>query len=168
MTEPSSRVPFALTTETRNYRALHQSAWTPSGVCVVVGPNGAGKTTLLTLLEFLRNIYLRGAPSAIDQIGGVYGLRSWGARVDEPVVVALTVGDLRWELHLSVEGPSLSHRLQEKVMLGDQVILSAPHYRTGSFFVARSEQSPITNSAPLSGSWRTRITPRSWRRSFGL
>jgi predicted ATPase len=90
----------------------------------VVGPNGAGKTTLLTLLEFLRNIYLRGAPSAIDLIGGVYGLRSWGTPEDEPVVVALTVGDLRWELQLSVQGPSLSHRLQEHVTLGDEVILS--------------------------------------------
>jgi predicted ATPase len=124
MTEASSQPSMALTSETRNYRALRRSTWTPSGVCVVVGPNGAGKTTLLTLLEFLRNIYLRGAPSAIDQIGGVYGLRSWGTPDDEPVVVALTVGDLRWELQLSVQGPSLSHRLQEQVRLGDEVILS--------------------------------------------
>jgi predicted ATPase len=110
--------------ETSNYRALRQTCWMPEGVCVVVGPNGAGKTTLFTLFEFLRNAYLRGPSSAIDQIGGVYGLRSWGAPADEPVLVALTVGDLRWELRLSVQGPTLSHRLGERVTRGEEVILS--------------------------------------------
>ena len=90
----------------------------------MVGPNGAGKTTLFTLLEFLRNAYLRGAPSAIDHVGGVYGLRSWGAPDDEPVLVALTAGDLRWELLLTAQGPTLSHRLGEQVTLGENVILS--------------------------------------------
>ncbi len=124
MTQPSSHRSSAVTLETRNYRALRRTCWTPSGVCVVVGPNGAGKTTLLTLLEFLRNAYLYGAPSAIDRIGGVYGLRSWGAADDEPVLVALTAGDLRWELHLTAQGPTLSHRLAEQVTLGGDVILS--------------------------------------------
>ena len=88
MTQPSSHLPSAITLETRNFRALHRTCWTPSGVCVVVGPNGAGKTTLLSLLDFLRNAYRQGAASAIHQIGGVYGLRSWGARDDEPVLIA--------------------------------------------------------------------------------
>src|SRR5262245_53254792 len=122
MTQPSSHLLSAMTLETRNYRALRRTCWTPSGVCVVVGPNGAGKTTLFTLLEFLRNTYLRGAPSAIDQIGGVYGLRSWAAPDDEPVLVALTVGDLRWELHLTAQGPTLSHRLGEQVTRGGETI----------------------------------------------
>ena len=100
--------PSAITVETRNFRALRWTDWTPSGVCVVVGPNGAGKTTLFTLLEFLRNAYLRSAPSAIDQIGGVYGLRSWGVPEEEPVLVALTVGDMRWEMQLTAQGPTLS------------------------------------------------------------
>jgi predicted ATPase len=124
MTQPSSHRSSAMTFETRNYRALRRTCWKPSGVCVVVGPNGAGKTTLLILLEFLRNAYLRGAASAIDQIGGVYGLRSWAAPADEPVLVALTVGDLRWELQLTVQGPTLSHQLVERVTRGDEVILS--------------------------------------------
>ena len=71
-----------------------------------------------------RNAYLRGAPSAIDHVGGVYGLRSWGAPDDEPVLVALTAGDLRWELLLTAQGPTLSHRLGEQVTLGENVILS--------------------------------------------
>jgi predicted ATPase len=124
MTQPSSRRSLVLTLETWNYRALRRTRWTPSGVCVLVGPNGAGKTTLFTLLELLRNTYLRGAPSAIDQIGGVYGLRSWPAPEDEPVLVAMAVGDLRWELHLMAQGPTLSHRLGEQVTRGKEVILS--------------------------------------------
>ena len=113
----------AITVETRNFRALRFTNWTPSGVCVLVGPNGAGKTTLLTLLEFLRNAYLRSAPSAIDYIGGVYGLRSWGVPEGESVFVAFTVGNLRWELQLTAQGPTLSGRLAERVTRGDEVIL---------------------------------------------
>src|SRR5258708_7692058 len=114
MTTPGSP-PSAMTVETRNFRALRFTNWTPSGVCVLVGPNGSGKTTLLTLVEFLRNAYLRSAPSAIDHIGGVYGLRSWGVPEEEPVFVAVTVGDLRWELQLTAQGPTLSERLGEIV-----------------------------------------------------
>jgi predicted ATPase len=116
--------PSAIRVETRNFRALRWTDWTPSGVCVLVGPNGSGKTTLLTLLEFLRNAYLRSAPSAIDHIGGVYGLRSWGVPEEEPVLVAFTVGDLRWELQLTAQGPTLSERLGERVTRGDEVVLS--------------------------------------------
>jgi predicted ATPase len=116
--------PSAITVETRNFRALRWTNWAPSGVCVVVGPNGSGKTTLLTLLEFLRNAYLYGAPSAIDRIGGIYGLRSWGVPEEEPVLVALAVGDLRWEIQLTAQGPTLSERLGERVTRGDEIILS--------------------------------------------
>ena len=124
MTQPSSQRSSAMTLETRNYRALRRTCWTPSGVCVVVGPNGAGKTTLFTLLEFLRNAYLRGAPSAIDQMGGVYGLRSWGAPDDEPVLVALTVGDLRWELHLTAARSDSLASARRTSDAGGEVILS--------------------------------------------
>jgi|GEM_PF-1751922 len=124
MTVAIPATPFAITLEAKNFRALRNTNWTPSGVCVVVGPNGAGKTTLLILLEFLRNAYLRSAPSAIDHFGGVYQLRSWGVSGEEPVLVALTVGNLRWELQLTAHGPTLSDRLGERVTRGDEVILS--------------------------------------------
>jgi predicted ATPase len=117
-------MPLPLTLEAQNFRALRRTHWTPSGVCVVVGPNGAGKTTLLILLEFLRNAYIRSAPSAIDHFGGAYGLRSWDVPIEEPVFVALTVRDLRWELQLSAQGPTLSERLGERVTRGDEVVLS--------------------------------------------
>jgi predicted ATPase len=109
----------------------------------VVGPNGAGKTTLLTLLEFLRNAYLRSAPSAIDHIGGVYGLRSWEVPEEEPVLVALTVGDLRWELQLTAQGPTLSERLGERVTRGDEVVLSRA--ALSNLLVYRGDERPIAD-----------------------
>jgi predicted ATPase len=118
--------PMSLTLEAKNYMVLRQTHWAPSGVCVVVGPNGVGKTTLLRLFDFLRNAYLRGAPTAIDQIGGVYGLRSWGSAEDEPVVVAFTIGDLRWQLQLTAKGPTLSDRLGERATRGNEVVFSRP------------------------------------------
>jgi predicted ATPase len=130
----------AMTIETRNFRALRFTDWTPSGVCVLVGPNGAGKTTLLTLLEFLRNAYLRSAPSAIEHMGGVYGLRSWGVPEDESVLVALTFGDLRWELQLAAQGPTLSERLGEKVTRGDSVLLSRAPLSQRLFYKGNERQ----------------------------
>jgi predicted ATPase len=119
--------PMTITLEAQNFRALRRTNWAPSGVCVIVGPNGAGKTTLLTLLDFLHSAYLQGPYRAIDRIGGVYGLRSWAAPDDEAVVVAIKVGDLRWELQLTAQGPTLSERLGERVIrkmaLGDDVVL---------------------------------------------
>src|SRR6202030_3477841 len=49
---------------------------------------------------------------------------SWGAPDDEPVLVALTLDDLRWELQLTVQGPTLSNRLGEQVTRAEEVILS--------------------------------------------
>jgi predicted ATPase len=88
-----------------------------------VGPNGVGKTTLLTTLEFLRDAFLRGAGQALDAIGGVYGLRSWGAGQDEPVQLALSVGGLRWELGLTARGPTLADQLAERVTDQAQTLL---------------------------------------------
>ncbi len=118
-------VPFStLAIRTRNYRALRNADWSPSGVCALVGPNGSGKTTLLTLLEFMRNSYLRSAPSAIDQIGGVHGLRSWAASGSDDVVVSVTVNDLKWQLQLATQGPTLSSKLGESVSFGDELLLN--------------------------------------------
>jgi hypothetical protein len=78
----------------------------------------------LALLEFLRNAFLRSAPSALDHVGGAYGLRSWGAPEEEPVLLALTAGELRWELLLSVQGPTLAERLGERVTRGEETLLS--------------------------------------------
>ncbi len=118
--------PMQMVLEAQNYRALQHTRWNPTGVCALVGPNGSGKTTLLTLLEFLRNAYLRDAPSAMDQMGGVHGLRSWASSVDSPVSVGLTVGDMQWQLQLATQGPTLTSKLGESVTCGDEVALSRP------------------------------------------
>ena len=115
----------------------------PSRVCVVVGPNGAGKTTLLTLLEFLRNAYLRSA-SECDR---THRRRVWiafmGTPDVEPVVLAVTVGDLRWELQLTAQGPTLSDRLGERVTQGGEVILSRT--ALSQRLVYRGEERPIAD-----------------------
>ncbi|MEQ8791812.1 MAG: AAA family ATPase [Pirellulaceae bacterium] len=110
--------------EVQNFRALNRSQWAPSGVCVVVGPNGSGKTTLLGVLEFLRNAFLRGPAQALNEMGGAYGLRSWTAAKDDPVLLSFAVDDLRWELQLTVDGPTVSERLGECVTLGAESVLS--------------------------------------------
>jgi predicted ATPase len=113
-----------ITLETTNYRTLRRVHWSPSGVCVVVGANGAGKTTLLTLFEFLRNAFQRRASDALAALGGVWGLRSWGTSEEDPVRVALTAENLRWELQLLTRGPTLADELGEKVTQGSDVLLS--------------------------------------------
>ncbi len=131
---------MSITIETRNYRALRNTHWTPSGVCVLVGPNGAGKTTLLTLFEFFRNAYLRSASSAIENIGGVYGLRSWGAAEDEPILVAFSAAGLRWELQLTAHGPTLADQLGEKLTHGSEEVLSRPALAQHFFYKGERRQ----------------------------
>jgi len=115
-----------LSIETRNFRILRCSKWTPSGVCAVVGPTGSGKTTLFSVPHFLRNAYNRTVSNAAsyESFAGSWGLRSWGSTDDEPVVIGLEVGNLRWELQLITRGESLSDQTGEKVTRGEEVLLS--------------------------------------------
>ena len=53
--------------------------------------------------------------------------------------MALTVGDLRWELQLTVQGPTLSHRLGEQVTRGGEVILSRTALSNQVIFLGRYE-----------------------------
>lgn len=130
------------TIETRNFRVLRQTNWSPSGVCVVVGSNGAGKTTLLTVLEFLRNSYNRSASTAasFDSFGGGWGVRSWGSPEEEAVTVTLSVGDLRWELQLLVRGAAVADQLGERLTRGTETCLSRLPY--ADRIVYRGEERP--------------------------
>jgi predicted ATPase len=108
----------------RNYRVLRDVDWAPPlGVSVLVGPNGSGKTTLLTVLELLRNAYLKGVPAAINSQGGSWELRHWDAEPEAPVSVALGVDDLCWELQLGVRGASVDERAGERLSRGEDLIL---------------------------------------------
>ncbi len=51
----------------------------PTGMCVLVGPNGSGKSTLLRAWEFLVNYALRGLNYAVQESGGLAGLRHFDA-----------------------------------------------------------------------------------------
>ena len=119
---------MAIKLEARNYRGLRRMEWSPSGVCVLAGPNGSGKTTALSLFEFLRYAYQRNLLTAVDYSGGMWGLRNFQAPPDEPVVLALTVGDLRWELTLAVRRGNLDPNPGERITAGEEVLLDRPMF----------------------------------------
>jgi predicted ATPase len=112
-----------ITLKARNFRGLRQLSWTPSGVCVLVGPNGSGKTTALSLFEFLHHAFHRGLLAAVDLSGGMWGLRHLQAPPDEPLSLALAIGDLRWELTLSVRRVSLDPHPGERITRGENLLL---------------------------------------------
>jgi predicted ATPase len=137
---------MAITIEAKNYRCLRETKWSPSGVCALVGPNGSGKTTLLRLFKLLQDILEQGVVNALSLQGGTWGLRTFDTAETEPVTVAATVGDLRWELCL-LSGTIFDDRLDEQLVRGGEVIFrrlpltnriiiggeetDAPHIRTG-------------------------------------
>jgi predicted ATPase len=86
---------FTLTVQ--NFRGLRRVEWSPSGVCALVGPNGSGKTTLIDVLQILQDTRAQGFAKAIEEHGGAYGMRFFGAPESEPVVFKLQVGEAAWE-----------------------------------------------------------------------
>jgi predicted ATPase len=120
---------MTVTLEALNFRGLRKLAWSPSGVCALVGPNGSGKTTALSLLQFFQDAFRKGLLAAIENQGGAWQLRNLRADVNDPVKLALSVGDLRWELHLGVRGSSIDPRPGERVtMRGSYDIIERPLY----------------------------------------
>lgn len=117
---------MSLTLEIRNFRVLRRTMWTPAQVSVLAGANGAGKTTLLGVLNFLRHAFLWGVSTAVshEDLVGAYGIRSWGSSTEEPVVLAVALGDIRWELQLVFRGPTLDERPGERVTRGAEVLLA--------------------------------------------
>src|SRR6266542_1881882 len=86
----------SITLETRNFRALRLTNWTPSGVCVVVGPNGAGKTTLLTLIDPKWN---QPCPLALAPDGWITGLLHLTAVAGAPKGSLIAIDDFGNDLH---------------------------------------------------------------------
>ena len=134
-----------VTVEARNFRALVRTSWVPTRVCSLVGRNGSGKSTLFSLLGMFRGFWLRGASDTVSFNHGSFGLRSWKSRDEDPVAVALTVGDLRWELQLLTQGATVSDRPGEKVTLGGEVLLSRDplsphvHYRGKEYRIPEND-----------------------------
>ncbi|HLL04043.1 MAG TPA: AAA family ATPase [Myxococcaceae bacterium] len=88
---------MAFTLTVQNFRGLRRVQWSPSGVCALVGPNGSGKTTLIDVLQILQDAQAQGFAKAIEEHGGAYGMRFFGAPKSEPVVFKLQVGKSAWE-----------------------------------------------------------------------
>jgi predicted ATPase len=89
-------MPFTL--EVENYRALRRTEWSPNGVCVLVGPNGAGKSTLLDSLQLLRHTFEQGFVWALNQRGGVDGLRHFEAAPAAHVLLRISGSNEHWTL----------------------------------------------------------------------
>ena len=96
--------------EVRNYRGFRHGKWSPHGVCLLVGPNGAGKSTLLELIEFFRVAFQQGIPQAVN-LKGMYGLKHFDARPDEPLTLSMDFGRARWDLEIALQGINL-HQFQ--------------------------------------------------------
>jgi predicted ATPase len=126
----------------RDFRGLHRVEWTPEGVCLVAGPNGSGKTTLLDAFSFLRNAFLRGVQFAVTMQRGPAGLRRLDAVGPPEVLLGLKVGEVSWELHLSLEGGAVGDFPGETVTAagGNVVVHRAAH--SGRWYLGRERRGP--------------------------
>lgn len=89
---------MSFTLYVRDYRALRHVRWSPEGVCALVGPNGAGKSTLLDVLQLLRHTFEQGFVRALNQRGGVDGLKHFDADPDDEVYLHIELKDANWIL----------------------------------------------------------------------
>jgi predicted ATPase len=117
----------------QDFRALRKVRWSPSGVCLLAGPNGSGKSSLLQALVFLRSAATRGILEAVRLTGGGAFLRRLGAEPHAPVRLALSIGDLRWEIELAVEGGSIHPNHGESIARGEDVLARRAMYSADVF-----------------------------------
>lgn len=106
-----------LSVNATNFRAIKHLAFAPSGTCLLAGANGAGKTTTLDVFRFLRALFELGHESAFAAVEESH-FRRRDAANEEPVTIAVTVGDIEWRLQFPMSdagpqgayGETLTHR----------------------------------------------------------
>jgi predicted ATPase len=122
----------------------------------VAGPNGSGKTTLLEAFAFLRDAFLRGVSQAIALQRGAAGLRRLGASRPNEVVLGLKVGDVSWELRLSVEGGTVSEFPGETVKTGVRILVRRANHAP-EWYLGRERRQPDPDGRTcLRATWDTR------------
>lgn len=117
-----------------DWRGIETLEWSPFGVSLLTGPNGSGKTSILDALSFLRSAWLRGVPAAVGWAGYAGFLRRLGADKDNPIKIGLTLGDLRWEIQLAVDGEGIHAHHGEHLYHGDDVVFRRPLYQAEWFY----------------------------------
>jgi predicted ATPase len=117
----------------QDFRVLRSIRWSPSGVCLLSGPNGAGKSSLLEALQFLRSVAIGGVHKAVRLVGGGALLRRLGAEPKAPVRMELSVGELRWEIQIPVEGGSIHPNHEEVIEYRGNVLARRAMYSSDIF-----------------------------------
>lgn len=118
------------TLRAENFRAIRRLSWSPEGTCLLAGANGAGKSTVLDVLRFLRTLFERGHETAFVAVGGDH-FRSHDAAEDEPVVLELTIGAIRWVLRFPMTLAGLKGTYGEELFHDGEVVLRASMFDDG-------------------------------------
>ncbi|AKT41398.1 AAA family ATPase [Chondromyces crocatus] len=143
----------------RDFHGLAKVTWSPEGVCLVAGPNGSGKSTLLDALAFLRDAFVRGVPHAVTQQRGATGIRRLDASGPPEVLLGMSVGDVSWELRLTVEGSSVGAAPGEVVKRAEQVLLRRAAH-SDVWYLGRDRRSADTEGRTcLRVSWEVQQSP---------
>ncbi|HEX8822787.1 MAG TPA: AAA family ATPase [Archangium sp.] len=106
--------------EVKNYRALQEVIWSPSGVCAITGPNGVGKTTLLSSIEFLRHFLERGIHGAVEFSGGTASIKNQHADAEANIRLTLRQSQCYWMVHAWLRSPLIA--IGERVRIGEEVV----------------------------------------------
>ena len=112
-----------VTVTIRYFLGIREATWSPEGVSLLAGPNGAGKSSILLGLSFLSSYFESDLSTAIQRIGGARNLRNIFALDDQPTTLAITHGQVHWELQLAAEGAAINPNPGELLRIGDQVLL---------------------------------------------
>jgi len=152
-------VPGLITLSARDFRGLKQVAWSPEGVCLVAGPNGSGKTTLLDALGFLRDAFNRSVAQAVTLQRGAAALRRVDAGGPPEVVLGVELGDVSWELRISIEGGVVGNLPGETVKVGGKVVVRRAAHAQEWYLERERRMSDADGRTCLRAGWDARPMP---------